>query len=319
MTPITDPNVLVGTSTSDDAAVYRVSDELAIVQSLDFFTPNVDEPYWFGAIAAANSLSDVYAMGGKPAFALNVVAFPRNRPDIPLTALGDILRGAADKAAEAGIFIVGGHTVDDSEPKFGLCVTGFVHPNQIWRNVGAKPGDHLILTKPLGTGIVTTALRAQKTRPAHVQAAIQSMATLNARAADAARRVGIHACTDITGFGFLGHLLEMLSESGVGARIKVSAMPLLPGLRDLVAEGHVPGGARRNRTFVEGRLQVDGAVSDDDLVALCDPQTSGGLLFAVDDECCAALIRELQAEGVATIADVGEVIGSDNRQIHLIP
>lgn len=311
--------MLVGTSTSDDAAVYRVSSELAIVQTLDFFTPIVDEPYWFGAIAAANSLSDVYAMGGKPAFALNVVAFPRNRPEVPQSALGDILRGAADKATEAGIFIVGGHTVDDSEPKFGLCVTGFVHPGQIWRNVGAKPGDRLILTKPLGTGIVTTALRAQKAQPQHVQAAIESMATLNARAAEAAKRVGVHACTDITGFGFLGHLQEMLGDDRIGARITTSAVPLLPGLRDLVAGGQIPGGARRNRAFVERSLQIDGAVSDDDAMILSDPQTSGGLLFAVDGDLSSALIRELQAEGVATIADVGEVIGSGDRQIHLVP
>jgi selenide,water dikinase len=214
--------------------------------------------------------------------------------------------------------IVGGHTVDDSEPKFGLCVTGFVHPQRIWRNVGAKPGDRLILTKPLGTGIVTTALRAQKAKPQHVQAAIESMATLNARAAEAGRRIGIHACTDITGFGFLGHLQEMLGNDGVGARIKMSAVPLLPGLRDLLTGGFVPGGARRNRAFVERRLQVETGVSDDHVMILCDPQTSGGLLFAVDGQRSATLVRELEAEKVATIAEVGEVIGPNERQIHIV-
>lgn len=288
-----------------------------MVQTLDFFTPIVDAPYWFGAIAAANSISDVYAMGAKPAFALNVVAFPRNRPEIPLTALGDILRGAADKAKEAGIFIIGGHTVDDNEPKFGLCVTGFVNPHQIWRNVGAQPGDRLILTKPLGTGIITTALRAQKADPQDVQAAIESMATLNANAAEAGRRIGVHACTDITGFGFLGHLQEMLGSGGIGARVKASAIPELPGLKGLIADGFLPGGARRNRDFVKSRLKVSSGVSDEVMMILCDPQTSGGLLFAVESRLAEPLMRELAAENVATISDVGEIFDSPNPQIEV--
>lgn len=319
MPKISDPNVLVGTSTSDDAAVYRVSDDLAIVQTVDFFTPVVDDPYWFGAIAAANSLSDVYAMGGTPAFALNIVAFPRNSAAVPLSALAEILRGGSDKAKEAGIEIVGGHTVDDNEPKYGLCVTGFIHPDKIWRNVGARPEDKLVLTKPLGTGIITTALRAGKAPEDATQGAIQSMAALNAAAAEVGRRIGVHACTDITGFGLLAHLLEMLSEGDVGARIELSAVPVLQEARELARQGHIPGGTRRNRQCVAGCVAFDGRVSEEEMLLLCDAQTSGGLLFAVAPEKSGQLVDELKAAGVWAAAEVGQVIPGAARHIGIVP
>jgi selenide,water dikinase len=298
--------------------VYRVSSELAIVQTVDFFTPVVDEPYWFGAIAAANSLSDVYAMGGTPAFALNIVAFPRNSPAVPLSALGEILRGGSDKAKEAGIEIVGGHTVDDNEPKYGLAVTGFVHPQKIWRNVGARPGDKLVLTKPLGTGIITTALRAGKAGEQAAQGAIESMAVLNAAAAEVGRRIGVRACTDVTGFGLLAHLLEMLTEGNVGARIEVSAVPVLPGTRELLEQGFVPGGTRRNRQCVAPCVSLVGRVSEEDMLLLCDAQTSGGLLFAVAADRSARLVEELRAAGVRTAAEVGQVNEALEKHIEVV-
>lgn len=315
---ISDPNVLVGASTLDDAAVYRISDSLAVVQTLDFFTPVVDDPYWFGAIAAANSLSDVYAMGARPAFALSIVGFPRNKSDCPVSLLGEVLRGAADKAREAGIDICGGHTVDDNEPKFGLCVTGFVHPDQIWRNVGARPGDRLILTKALGTGLITTALRAERVSPEQVQAAMRSMSELNAQAAEVAKRFRVHACTDVTGFGFLGHLREMLGAGGIGARIHLPSVPMLPGLGELIATGNVPGGARRNEAYVRPCLRRGDSVRDAEITMLCDPQTSGGLLFAVDCGDADPFLAGLQQSGVARVADVGEIIESADGAIHVV-
>ena len=256
MPKITDKNVLVGNSTADDAAVYRISDTLAIVETVDFFTPIVDDPYWYGAIAAANSLSDVYAMGGRPAFALNVVGFPRRSADTPLSFLKEILRGGAEKAKEAGIDIVGGHSIDDNEPKYGLCVTGFVHPDRIWRNVGGRPGDKLVLTKPIGTGIITTALRAGKADDQWVQSAVQSMARLNRTAAELASAVEVHACTDITGFGLLGHLREMLGQGDIGAQLTFSAIPILAGARELAVQGFVPGGTSRNQEFLEACVRL---------------------------------------------------------------
>lgn len=309
---ITDPNVLVGTNTADDAAVYRVSEELAVIQTVDFFTPVVDDPYSFGAIAAANSLSDVYAMGGQPAFALNLVGFPRNNPVTPMSVLKEILRGGAEKAKEAGIAIVGGHSVDDNEPKYGLCVTGFVHPDRLWRNVGARPGDKLVLTKPLGTGIITTALRAEEVSEATVRQAVEVMATLNAAAAEAAQTATVHACTDITGFGLLGHLREMLAPvpgSGngpVGARVHLAEVPVLPETWELAANDLVPGGTFRNKQAVEPHVLWSPGVSEDAKVILCDAQTSGGLLFAVPAEESAALVLTLKEAGVPGV-EVGEV------------
>lgn len=306
MPPVTDPNVLVGTSTADDAAVYRVSDELALIQTVDFFTPVVDDPYWFGAISAANSVSDVYAMGGRPIMALNIVGFPRDNPEAPLSALAEILRGGADKAREAGCEIVGGHTIDDKEPKYGLCVTGFVHPDRIWRNVGARPGDHLILTKPLGMGIITTALRHQVATDAVVAPAVELMAMLNRRAAELAQDVEVHACTDVTGFGLLGHLREMLSTDEVSARLSMSAIPVLEGTHDLATSGQVPGGTHRNQASVDAVVDYGGGVSAAERLILCDAQTSGGLLFAITPDDAKQLMAALVAAEIPA-ADVGEI------------
>ncbi len=218
--PITDPNVLVGPETSDDAAVYRLTDGLALVLTVDFFTPIVDDPYAFGQIAAANSLSDVYAMGGRPIAMLSIVGFPRDK--LPMTVLGEVLRGGAEKAQEAGVSVVGGHSIDDAEPKVGYAVVGLVHPARIWRNVGARPGDALVLTKPLGTGIISTAIKQAKAPERAVTAAIRTMATLNRAAAEAAATVPVHAATDVTGFGLLGHLREMTRGSKVRVRLHAS-------------------------------------------------------------------------------------------------
>lgn len=308
----------MGNSTADDAAVYRISDTRAIVQTVDFFTPIVDEPYWYGAIAAANSLSDVYAMGGRPAFALNVVGFPRRSTDLPLSFLKEILRGGAEKAQEAGIHIVGGHSIDDNEPKYGLCVTGFVHPDRIWRNVGGRPGDKLVLTKPIGTGIVTTALRAGEASDQWVQSAVQSMARLNNTAAERASAVDVHACTDITGFGLLGHLREMLGQGDIGAHLKLSSIPILEGARELAIQGFVPGGTKRNEEFLDGRVRYDSRLSDAERFLLCDPQTSGGLLLAVPAAQCAALITSLESAKV-TAAVIGELSDDATGQIIVVP
>lgn len=319
MPPITDPNVLVGTTGADDAGVYRLSNELAMIQTVDFFTPIVDDPYMFGAIAAANSLSDVYAMGGRPVAALNVVGFPRKSEDAPMSVLREILRGGAEKAREAGIEIIGGHTVDDAEPKYGLAVSGLVHPDEIWRNTGGRPGDVLVLTKSLGTGIITTAARSDRADPAHLAGAVEAMATLNRAAADATKEaVHVHACTDVTGFGLLGHLREMLGDGDVGARIRAGAVPMLDGTRELAAEGIVPGGSYRNHEAVAGAVTFDAAVSDEEQIILCDAQTSGGLLFAVAADEAANLIAALTAAGVATAAEIGGLTADHPGKIDVV-
>lgn len=287
--------------------MYRVSDELAIIQTVDFFTPVVDDPYCFGAIAAANSLSDVYAMGGRPAFALNIVGFPRNNDKVPLSVLSEILHGGADKAKEAGIDIVGGHSVDDNEPKYGLCVTGFVHPDRVWRNVGARPGDKLVLTKPLGLGVITTALRAGKASEEVKRRAIETMLVLNGGATEAATGFGVHACTDITGFGLLGHLREMLSGGELAARVELSSVPILDGARELAEEGFVPGGTRRNKQSLDPCVTYDGGIGSEDRLLLCDAQTSGGLLFAVSPGKTQQLVSALNAAGTPACAEIGEV------------
>ena len=278
----------------------------------------MDDPYEFGAIAAANSLSDVYAMGGRPVLALNIVGFPRDNPDAPMEALGDILRGGAAKAKEAGIEIVGGHSVVDAEPKYGLCVTGFVHPDEYWANTGAQAGDVLILTKPIGTGVITTALRAGTVDPAVAEAAIAAMAMLNRAAADAGREVTVHACTDVTGFGLLGHLREMVGDGRVGARVQLSAVPVLDGARELAIAGAVPGGTRRNAASLDPHVEYDPAVSDADQLLLCDPQTSGGLLFAVPESDAGELISKLTAAEMPAAA-IGAFVGEHAGQITVVP
>lgn len=292
----------------DDAGVVRVAPDLAMILTVDFFTPVVDDPVDYGRIAAANSLSDVYAMGGEPFAALNVLAFPAASPELPLEIMGEILRGGAEKAAEAGVVIVGGHTVDDPEPKYGLSVTGRVHPDAVVRKGGAKPGDLLVLTKPLGTGVLTTALKQQRLTEAELAPAVEIMATLNAGAARAMRDAGgPHAATDITGFGLLGHLSEMLKASSVGARLSMRAVPVLDGARELAAEGVAPGGSRKNLAATAGMTRWADGIADADRMILADAQTSGGLLIAVHPSASEALLRRLSGEQTPARAVIGEI------------
>jgi selenide, water dikinase len=305
-----DANVLIGAATADDAAVYRLSPDQALVATVDYITPVVDDPYEFGAIAAANSLSDVYAMGARPIFALNVVGFPRDV--LPLDVLGRILEGGAAIATEAGIGVIGGHSVDDPEPKYGLVALGLVHPDRIVANAGARPGDRLFLTKPLGIGVLTTAIKRDLAPPASVDQAIRSMRTLNRAACEAMLEVGPHAATDVTGFGLVGHLLEMLNASGVGARLRFGRVPLLDGVWDLVRAGCYPGGSQRNHEHVSARVDWGDLDAAEQLV-LADAQTSGGLLIAVPAERADALRAALAARGTLAAAEIGEVTSEVGR------
>jgi selenide,water dikinase len=305
--PLVDPNVLVGPETADDAAVYRLTDELALVLTVDFFTPIVDDPYAFGQIAAANALSDVYAMGGRPVAMLSIVGFPRDR--LPLALLGEILRGGAEKAREAGVSVVGGHSIDDQEPKAGYAVVGLIHPGRVWRNVGARPGDALVLTKPIGTGIVSTAIKHAKAPVHAVEAAVASMTTLNRAAAEAAATVPVHAVTDVTGFGLLGHLREMTVASQVRARLRASRIPLLPEALNLAAAGFVPGGTRRNLQAVATVVRFDDAIPEVLRTVIGDAQTSGGLLVATPDG--PGLLAALTRGGVTGAVGIGAIVGED--------
>lgn len=309
------PDLLVGLDTSDDAGVVRLSADLALIQTVDFFTPIVDDPYLFGSIAAANSLSDVYAMGGTPLSALNIVCFPIK--ELPGSVLADILRGGADKMREAGVHLAGGHSVDDPEPKYGLSVTGTVHPDRIATNAGARAGDVLVLTKPLGTGIITTAAKAGalEANDATLALACETMATLNRAAAEAMRAVGIgqgekdgvHAATDITGFGLLGHLSHVARASGVRLNVDSSAVPLLPRARELAAAGFTTGGGAANNGYLEAIVSFGDDVPADLRDVLLDPQTSGGLCIAVAPKRLDDLLSELDRRGVATRAVIGRV------------
>jgi selenide,water dikinase len=291
-----DPNLLVGASTHDDAAVYRLSADLAAVATVDYITPVVDDPYTFGAIAAANSLSDVYAMGGTPLFALSLVNFPRDL--LPFSVLEEIVRGGADKAAEAGIAIVGGHSVDDREPKFGLAVFGTVHPERVVRNVGARSGDRLALTKPLGSGILLTAFKNDLIQSAELTAVVAAMLTLNRAASEAMVEVGVSAATDVTGFGLLGHLFEMIIGSRVGARLDAQAIPLQHGVVALAERGMAPGGSRRNLEAVGNAVEWTRDMPEALRLAFADAQTSGGLLIAVDPGRADALSAAFGTRGV---------------------
>jgi selenide,water dikinase len=302
----------VSTNTADDAGVYRIAPDLALVQTVDVFTPIVDEPYWFGAIAAANALSDVYAMGGTPRLALNIAGFPRSK--LPLDVLGEILKGGADKCTEAGVVVIGGHTIDDPEPKFGLAVTGFIHPDRIVTNASARPGDRLVLTKPLGVGVITTGIKQERTSRSTIEEAIRLMATLNRDAARAMTEVGVSAATDVTGFGLLGHLHEMTRAAQVAARIRLGEVPILEEAWALAREGVIPGGTLRNRASLEGAVTWDG-VGEDGQVLLCDAQTSGGLLMAVPQDRLDRLLRALRANGVPVAAVVGEITGPGRGEI----
>ncbi len=294
--PAMDPKALVDATTNDDAAVYQVREDLAVVQTVDFFTPIVDDPYWFGAISAANSLSDVYAMGAEPIFALSIVGFPSNR--LPLDVLEEILRGAQDKTQEAGIAILGGHTVDDTEPKFGLAVTGLVHPDKILRNSTAQPGDALILTKPLGLGILSTALKAGLVEQTTQEKAIRIMAELNKNTAICMGEFPVSACTDVTGFGLLGHLHEMTSGSKVDAKLFMQRIPILPEARELAGMDVVPGGTLNNLAYVKPYASFDEGITNIDQILLADAQTSGGLLISVPESVAGNLLSCLTNKGI---------------------
>jgi selenide,water dikinase len=305
MVPFADPNVLVDASTVDDAAVYRIAPDRALVATVDFFTPIVDDPFDFGRIAAANALSDLYAMGARPLFALNIVAFPRDRLDENL--LGEILRGGSEIAREAGIAVVGGHSVDDPEPKYGMCAIGEVHPERIVRNSTARPGDILVLTKPIGTGIIATAIKNDAAPDFAVRGAVLSMTTLNRDAADAMVACGASAATDITGFGLLGHLHNLLRASGVGARISATAVPLLSHAFELAERGFIPGGTLRNLADVEAVVTWDATIPEPLRTVIADAQTSGGLLIAIPADRADALVEALGTARTPAVARIGEI------------
>jgi selenide,water dikinase len=290
LTPSRSADLLVGTETGDDAAVWRLDDERALVATTDFFTPVVDDPRTWGRIAAQNAVSDVFAMGGRPLFALNLVAWPSS--ELPVSMLAEVLEGGAEIGAESGFAVVGGHSVDDPEPKYGLAVIGEVHPHRILTNAGLRDGDALVLTKALGIGVATTAIKAGRAPDGLPEAAVASMTASNAPAARAAVSAGATGCTDVTGFGLLGHLVKMAAASGVDAVLDVDAVPVLPGVRELAAAGTVPGGSRRNRDWVAPQLDVGGR-SELDVLLLADAQTSGGLLFGAAPDAAAAAAAQL--------------------------
>jgi len=286
----------------DDAAVWKLDEGRALVLTTDFFTPVVDDPYDYGSIAAANSLSDVYAMGGQPFLALNIAAL---RPDLPVEVNGEILRGGAEKAREAGIDIVGGHTIKTDEPIYGLAVTGMVHPARVASNAGGKPGDALVLTKPLGVGIVTTAAKQDRDGAGAIREAIELMSTLNRAAAEAMAAVGAHACTDITGFGLLGHLRNVAAASGCSATVRLGAVPVIEAAWTYVREGVAPGGTHANWRFLSEWVQYDAGIDKESQLVLCDAQTSGGLLIALEASKTDALCAELRSRGAPCAAVIG--------------
>jgi selenide,water dikinase len=302
--PVLDPLALVGLGLADDAAVYQVSDEVALVATVDYITPVVDDAFTWGGIAAANALSDVYAMGARPIFALNIVNFPRDT--LPLEVLERVIQGGAAKVAEAGVPILGGHSVDDPEPKYGLVALGTVHPGRVMRNVGARPGDWLVLTKPLGIGILTTAIKRGLASSATIDRAVTVMSTLNRAASEAmVANGGVHAATDVTGFGLLGHLSEMLGSGEVGATVDLDAVPVLAEAWDFVARDVVPGGTRRNLASVASVVDWSSRISAEQQLVLADAQTSGGLLMAVDPASAESLLTDLRNRGVSAATRIG--------------
>ena len=313
---ISHPDLLVGTETGDDAAVYRLNDHIALIMTVDFFPPIVDDPFQYGEIAAANSLSDVYAMGGTPLLAMNIVGFPVT---LEKDILGEVLKGGYSKAAEAECLIVGGHTVDDPEPKYGLSVVGTVEPGKQISNAAAQPGDVLVLTKPLGTGIITTAGKQGVCPPQVLQGAVTTMSTLNRDGAHAMVKVGVHSATDVTGFGLMGHLQSMVRGSQVGAEIQLGNVPVLPGAWELLEQGVAPGGTHRNLQSVAGSAHWHHDLREQEQLLLCDAQTSGGLLIAVAVEKQDELLAELRSTGVADAVVIGRVTEGPVGQIKVIP
>lgn len=297
------PDLIVGTETSDDAGVFRLRPDLAIVNTVDFFTPVVDDPYVFGQIAAANALSDIYAMGADPVTALNIVGFPKGTLD--LEVLAEVLRGGGERVRKAGAVVIGGHSIIDPELKYGMAVTGVVHPDCVIRNVGVREGDALVLTKRLGTGIITTALKHRKATATSVRAAVSSMVSLNNVASCVMRRFCVHACSDVTGYGLLGHAYEMASGSGVTLMLRSARLPLLPGAARLAARGYLTGGCKRNRSYLAGKVAIGRSVAADLVEVAFDPQTSGGLLIALPKADASRLVRALHAARIGPATIVG--------------
>jgi len=312
---ISDPNLIVGMEHDEDAGVYKLRDDLAIIQTVDFFTPIVDDPYTFGQIAAVNALSDVYAKGGRPLTALNIVCFPVKTMDISI--LREILTGGLDKMREAGVALVGGHSVEDNELKYGLSVTGVIHPDRVIMNQGAKAGDKVILTKPLGTGIISTALKGGEASEQAVAKSVSSMATLNKKASELMLTVDVHACTDVTGFGLLGHACEMIEGTDVGMIIHVDAVPYFPEAKEYAEVGMVPGGTMRNRDFRTKMVDIDKNVSRVMVDILFDPQTSGGLLISVPAADAEPLLKKMRRLGVKSAAIIGEVVAKPKGRIEV--
>ena len=306
--------MITGFEHAEDAGVYKISTDLALVQTVDFFTPTVDDPYTFGQIAATNALNDVYAMGGKPITAMNIVCFPIKTMD--MAVLREVLRGGLDKMREASVLLVGGHSVEDDEIKYGLSVTGTIHPAKVWFNRGAKLGDRLILTKPLGTGIVSTAIKGGEANPQLVNKAINCMTQLNKKTSELMIAHGnIHACTDITGFGLLGHACEMIEGEKVGLRINSAAMPIFAGVQQMVESGFVPGGLYRNKNFRIAQIEKKDTCPDWILDVLFDPQTAGGLFFSIPAKEASSFIQKLHEDGITDAAIVGEVVGNNPGKI----
>ncbi|SPD72978.1 Selenide, water dikinase [uncultured Desulfobacterium sp.] len=312
----TDENLIVGLESADDAGVYKISDDLAIIQTVDFFTPIVDDPYWFGQIAAANALSDVYAMGGVPKTAMNIIAFPIKEMDISI--LRQILQGGIDKMKEADVVLVGGHSIEDSELKYGLSVTGFIHPQKVLTKKTLKAGDRLILTKPLGTGIINTAIKGGLASDEITDTVTKLMATLNRGAAEIMKDFPVHACTDITGFGLLGHVAEMVVGSGLAVNIQADTTPFLYEAREYANMGLVPAGAYNNRSFREHMVDFSPSVDTVMQDILFDPQTSGGLLICVEADSAEALVDRLRKSGLTYSAIIGEVISEPKERITVI-
>ncbi len=310
---ISDPNLIAGIERAEDAGVYKLSDELAIIQTVDFFTPIVDDPYTFGQIAAANALSDVYAMGGKPLTAMNIVCFPAKTMDISI--LREILIGGLDKMREAEVILVGGHSIDDPELKYGLSVTGTIHPAKVVLNTGARAGDKLILTKPLGTGIISTAIKGGVASEEAIAKITKSMVELNQRASELMQETEVHACTDITGFGLFGHAAEMIEGTDVSMVLHSAAIPFFSEAKDLAEMGLIPAGLHRNRDFRKNMIEIDQKVPNFIADILFDPQTSGGLLISVPQNKAPMLLEKLHQEGISEAALIGEVVDEPKGKI----
>jgi selenide,water dikinase len=311
--PAFNPNVLRSIERLDDAGVYQISKTVAIIQTIDFITPIVNDPYSFGRIAAANSISDIYTMGGRPITALNVVCFPSDSLDIGV--LREILRGGLDTMNEAGVAMLGGHSVKDNETKYGLSVTGLVHPARLVTNSGTRSGDSLVLTKPLGTGVLSTALKNRLLADSAMQPAIQSMSALNKIAAELMLELGVHACTDITGFGLVGHASHLIQEGKIGLEFDFSSLPVLPGTFDFLKKKVYPGGLDRNRDYYSSQVEFKGQIPEYRRAVLFDPQTSGGLLVSLAPEAAEKLVKGLQEKGVSQAAIIGRVVPSRERKI----